>query len=216
MHLECHAALGWVIANIGSKDRRVRNYVVIGAVLPDIDALPYVIDPLYYGLYHHTFGHNVFLWALWSLWGVKKFRSWKAGLLGFIAFGSHLLTDAYLSKWFLYLFWPFSSKGYLPDSSLDLSSPVNTYLLYSTPLVLLVVALIWKRTPLEWISPKLDELFVSFFRKKNLACNVCDGGANISCEKCDKPVCPRHVQIVRPWRICCANCQRECRQAAAD
>ena len=111
MHLECHAALGWLIANAGGGDRRLRNYTVIGAVLPDIDAAPYVLGPYYYGLYHHTFGHNVFLWLLWALGGALACRSWKAGLLGLVAFGSHLLTDAYLSNWLLYLFWPFSRKG---------------------------------------------------------------------------------------------------------
>ena len=208
MHLECHAALGWVIANCGKVDRRVRNYVVVSAILPDIDAIPYVFGPVYYGLYHHTFGHNVFLWALCALWGAWRFRSWKAGALGFVAFGSHLLTDAYLSKWFLYLFWPVSHKGYMPEQSLDLSSPVNTYLLYSTPLVIAAVALIWKRTPLEWISPKLDALFISFFLAKKEHCSECGGGANMKCEECGRDVCPRHLQVSYPWRVQCVNCQR--------
>src|SRR5688572_26325285 len=101
MHLECHAVLGWAIANLGAggtgdQERRIRNYTVVSAILPDIDAAPYLFGAYYYGLYHHTFGHNVFLWALWSLWGVWRFKSWRAGLLGFVAFGSHLLTDAFM------------------------------------------------------------------------------------------------------------------------
>jgi hypothetical protein len=212
MHLECHAALGWIIANVGARagdDRRLRNYTVISAILPDIDALPYLFGPYYYGLYHHTFGHNIFLWLLWSAWGVKRFRSWCAGLLGFIAFGSHLLTDAFLSNWFLYLFWPFSRKDFLPAHSLELSSPVNTWLLYSTPLWLVIAALIWKRTPLEWISPKLDHLFISFFRRKNARCYVCERGANLECAACHRPICPRHLQVISKWEIRCPNCRKE-------
>jgi hypothetical protein len=208
MHLECHAALGWLIANAGTADRKIRNYTVISAILPDIDALPYLISPLYYGLYHHTFGHNVFLWLLWSAWGVKRFHSWRAGLLGFIAFGSHLLTDAYLSNWLLYLLWPFSKKGFLPANSLELGSPVNTWLLYSTPLWLLVAALIWKRTPLEWISPKLDHLFISFFRAKPAHCYLCERGANLQCETCLQPICPKHLHVRSKWKITCATCRR--------
>lgn len=208
MHLECHAVLGWLIANAGSNERQVRNYVVIGSILPDIDAIPYVFGAYYYGLYHHTFGHNVFLWLIWSIWGVRRFRSWKAGLLGFLAFGSHLLTDAFLSNWQLYLFWPVSRKGFLPANSLELSSPVNTYLLYSTPLWLIAAALIWKRTPLEWISPRLDHLFLSFFRGKRLKCSACGRNANLECEVCRKPICPRHLHVISRWQTRCPTCRQ--------
>ncbi len=223
MHLECHAALGWVIANIATsgaqaghsrsasadRDRRLRNYIVIAAILPDIDALPYLFGAYYYGLYHHTFGHNIFLWFALAAWGVKRFGSWKAGMFAFISFGSHLLTDAFLSNWFLYLFWPFSRKGFLPGNSLELGSPVNTWLLYSTPVWLPMVALIWKRTPLEWISPKLDHLFVSFFRRKDSECYVCARVANIECETCCRPICPRHLQVKRKWNISCPGCRSQ-------
>jgi len=143
VHLECHAVLGWIIGNAGANERQIRNYTVIGAVLPDIDAIPYVISPFYYGLYHHTFGHNIFLWLLWSVFGGTRFRSWKAGLLGFVAFGSHLLTDAFLStvekktknaRYFDYdLQLLFESARVLPKSDLP---------------------------KLEALAPKMDEKFV--------------------------------------------------------
>ena len=63
MHLEPHAALGWAIGNLGGADRQLRRYCVLGAILPDIDALSYIFGPQAYGRWHHTFGHNVFLWA---------------------------------------------------------------------------------------------------------------------------------------------------------
>jgi hypothetical protein len=213
MHLECHAVLGWAIANMGApkpEQRGIRNFTVVSAILPDIDAAAYLFGPFYYGLYHHTFGHNVFLWILWSLWGVKRYGSWRAGLLAFVAFGSHLLSDAYMSNWFLYLFWPVSQRGFLPAGSLDLSSPVNTGLLYATPLFLLVIALIWKRTPLEWIHPKLDGVFVSFFRRKFERCGEteCGGGANVRCDQCGKALCPRHLNLAKGWRVLCPPCKK--------
>lgn len=206
MHLECHATLGWVLGNLAGVDRKVRNYAVIGAILPDIDAIPYVFGPYYYGLLHHTFGHNVFLGIAFAAFGGWKFKSWRAATLGLVSFGSHLLTDAFLSNWHLYLFWPLSSKGYLPANSLELSSPVNTYLVYAIPLVLAVAGLVWKRTPLEWISPRLDELAVSFFRRKHAACATCTRPANLSCDQCHRPICPKHLQVGKHWRVLCPEC----------
>lgn len=207
MHLECHATLGWMLGNLAGVDRRVRNYATIGAILPDIDALPYVFGPYYYGLLHHTFGHNIFLCLAFGAFGWFKFRSWRAALLGLVSIGSHLLTDAYLSNWHLYLFWPVSAKGYLPAHSLELTSPVNTWLVYSIPLVLLVAALVWKRTPLEWISPRLDQLFIAFFRRKPLACATCSKPANLACDACGGPVCPSHLQVGKGWRVLCPRCK---------
>lgn len=207
MHLECHAMLGWVIGNLFSVDRKQRNYAVIGAVLPDIDAIPYVFGDYYYGLYHHTFGHNVFLWVAFSWFGLKYFRTWKAAWLGFAAFGSHIVTDAYMSAWYLYLFWPVSHQGFLPKHSLELRSPVNTWLLYTIPLQVAVAAWLWKRTPLEWISPKLDTLFLSFFQRKTDACSDCGHPANVACEQCGKAICPRHVNVRKGWRLICPSCR---------
>lgn len=209
MHIEAHAALGWVLGNAFGSDRKVRAYATIGAVLPDIDAIPYIFGPFYYGLLHHTFGHNIFLGVLFALYGRRRFKSWKVASLGAAVFTSHLITDAWLSNWPLYLFWPFSERGYLPANSLELSSPVNTWLVYSTPLILALVALIWKRTPLEWVHPRLDQLFISFFQKKLFACATCQHPANLHCDQCAQSICPRHSQFFKGWRILCPKCARE-------
>lgn len=206
MHLECHATLGWLLGNLWGGDRKIRNYAVLGSILPDVDALPYVFGPYYYGMLHHTFGHNLFLVIGFSLYGWIRFRRATVAVLGLVAIGSHLLTDAYLSNWPLYLFWPFSKRGYLPANSLDLSSPVNTYLVYAIPAVLLIAALIWKRTPLEWIHPELDKLVIGFFKRKNLNCCECHRGANAVCQTCGRAVCPRHLNVRKRWRIVCSDC----------
>jgi inner membrane protein len=209
MHLECHAVLGWILGNVSKGDRKLRNYATIGAILPDIDAIPYVFGPYYFGLFHHTFGHNLFLLMAFALYGRARFKTWRAAILGGAAVGSHFITDAYLSNWPLYLLWPFSEKGYLPATSLELASPVNTRLLYSIPLVLLACALIWKRTPFEWIHPALDDLVLGFFRKKNLACANCQRPANMTCDSCRKALCPRHINVRKGWRIACSDCRRD-------
>ena len=71
MHLEAHAGLGWAIGVLApGSDRRLRNWCVSAAVLPDVDALTYVLGDVAYGRWHHTFGHNVFLGALFALGSV--------------------------------------------------------------------------------------------------------------------------------------------------
>ena len=52
MHLEAHAALGWMIGNTMENSRRIRNWCVTAAILPDIDAIPYVFGPEAYGRWH--------------------------------------------------------------------------------------------------------------------------------------------------------------------
>ena len=211
MHLECHATLGWVLANVFAKNRPERNFVVLASVLPDIDALPYLFGPYYYGLYHHTFGHNIFLGIALALYGWRKYGP-QTGLAGAASFASHIVTDAYLSNWQLYLLWPISRRGYLPDHSLDLASPVNTWLLYSVPIFVILVAAIWKRTPLEWIHPRLDSLFLSFFRSKAGSCAVCHSGANQICDQCAKSICPKHLNVSMGWRIRCPECRSASRK----
>src|SRR6266850_2243705 len=197
MHLEPHAALGWAIGNLGRADRKLRNWCVLGAILPDIDAFPYVFGAQYYGRWHHTFGHNVFLWAAFMGWVTFKCRSVRALLLSFLAFGSHLLADAEFSGWDLYLFWPFSTRGYSFPGAVGLEAPINTHLVYYSFVVVGLLALIYKRTPLDIFSPRLDQLLISFFRRKDLICSFCQRPCNQRCAECKRPVCARHSAVTK-------------------
>src|SRR5690242_12731004 len=105
-------------------DRQLRKWCVAGAILPDIDAIPFVFGAQAYGRWHHTFGHNVWLGVLFVAWVTYKCRSRRALLLSFLSFGSHLLTDAQLSGWPLQLFWPLSGAGYLFPRAVGLNSPI--------------------------------------------------------------------------------------------
>ncbi|MDB6036473.1 MAG: hypothetical protein JWM99_314 [Verrucomicrobiales bacterium] len=58
MHLECHATLGWLLGNLWGGDRKIRNYAVLGSILPDVDALSYIFGPYYYGMVHCNRGAN--------------------------------------------------------------------------------------------------------------------------------------------------------------
>lgn len=206
MHFEPHAALGWLIGNLGGGDRRVRNYCTVGAVLPDIDAAAYLFGPQAYGEWHHTFGHNVFLWAAFTGWVGWRCGSWRAGWLAFLSFGSHLLTDAQFSGWKLYLFWPASRAGYVFPGAVGLEHPINYWLVYLSFVVAVLLAIACKRTPLDIFSPKLDRLVVSFFRRKDRSCATCGAACNQSCDGCAEPVCIRHGRVRKKLRLVCPAC----------
>ena len=208
MHLEPHATLGWAIANIGGADRQLRKWCVIGALLPDIDGLPLIISPQAYGHWHHTFGHNVFLWALFVAWVTWRCGSWRAFLLSFLAFGTHLLTDAQLSGWPLQLFWPVSHSGYLFRGAVGLSSPINTNLVYLSFVVVGLLAVVYKRTPIELFSARADRLLISLFQKKLLSCSICNRPSNQICSQCERPICVRHTSVQRHLMLLCPNCAR--------
>ena len=206
MHFEPHATLGWAIGNLGGGDRRLRNYCVLGSVLPDIDAAPYLFGPQAYGEWHHTFGHNVFLWAAFIGWVVWKCKSWRAAVLSCLSFGSHLLTDAQLSGWQLYLFWPASRDGYLFPNAVGLDAPINYWLVYLSPVVIVVLAILFKRTPIDIVSPKLDRLFTSFFQAKPLRCGSCGRKCNQLCDACGEAICVRHGTVKKGFRLLCPAC----------
>jgi len=206
VHCEPHATLGWAIGNLGGADRRLRNYCVLGAVLPDVDAATYLFGPQAYGDWHHTFGHNVFLWAAFVAWVGWRCKSRRAFVLSGLSFGSHLLTDAQLSGWALYLFWPFSHKGYIFPTAVGLDAPINYWLVYVTPLVIVCLALLFKRTPIDVILPRLDRMLIASFQRKTLSCAVCAKGCNHVCDVCSQPICISHATVKKGLRLICPSC----------
>ncbi|HTG43435.1 MAG TPA: metal-dependent hydrolase [Verrucomicrobiae bacterium] len=207
MHLEPHATLGWLLANVGGADRQLRKWCVVGAILPDIDAIAYLFGAHAYGRWHHTFGHNVFLWVAFVAWVTYRCKSKRAFILSFLAFGSHLLTDAQLSGWDQYFFWPFSRTGYLFPGAVGLEAPINTQLVYASFVVIALVAFFYQRTPLDLFSPRLDQLLISAFRAKDLTCGFCPRKCNQTCVSCQQPVCVRHGAVKKkPIRLLCPEC----------
>ena len=213
MHIEPHFMLGWAIGNVGGGDRQLRTYCAIGAILPDIDALPIVFGAEAYGRYHHTFGHNVFLWAAFVVWVTWHQQSPRAFWLSTAAFGSHLLADAWLSGWYLAPLWPASEWDFLMPGGASLEAPINLWLVYLSLAAIPALASIYKRTPLEIISPRMDQIMVSIFDRKHLDCGFCERKANQRCSICGKPVCLRHGRVGRTLRILCLECSSSSRSS---
>lgn len=206
MHFEPHATLGWTIGILGSSDLRVRRYVTLAAVLPDLDAVSYLGGPAAYGHWHHTFGHNLLLWGLCTAFVFFRLGSARAGFLVALSFGSHLLTDACLSGWPLYLFWPFSRSGFLFPGAVGLSHPINDYLVYGSFPVLAILTVLYKRSPIELISPAFDRLLMSAFTPRTLECSCCGRRTNQKCGSCEAPLCWTHSIVTRAFAVRCARC----------
>ena len=159
------------------------------------------------------FGAPVSLWGmLCVLAAAVHFRSrpWRerclAVLLVAVCFASHLLTDMKLSGWEVYLFWPFGERGYGFQPIFALGHPLNTWLVWLFMILPWVIA-IWKPvTPLEIISPRLDRIFLSAFRKKPWSCATCQKACNSVCDTCARPACSRHGRISWRFRITCPSC----------
>ena len=209
MHLEPHATLGWAIGNIGRANRGLRNWCVVGAILPDFDAVSYLFGAQSYGQWHHTFGHNIFLWVLFVGCVTFRYRSGRAAILSFLAFGSHLLSDAALSGWPLYLLWPISRQGFIFPHAVGLESPINTWLVYLSFVAVILLAIRYKRTPVDIFSPKLDQVLVMFFRSKTMACAFCDKKCNQRCIHCEQPICAKHSILTTGINFKCPNCQAQ-------
>lgn len=142
MYPDCHAMLGWTIGNFVPDDARLRRWATVAAVLPDVDGLPVIFGVRYYAQFHHTFGHNVFLWAAVSVLAGKVLRSWKAALVVFVCFGSHILTDAYFSGINQYLLWPVSSWPWSIASGYTLKDSINIWMFYVGLFMIFLIALI--------------------------------------------------------------------------
>jgi membrane-bound metal-dependent hydrolase YbcI (DUF457 family) len=200
--------LGWAIGNIVPGDSRLRRWATVAAVVPDVDGIPIVFGVRYYAEYHHTFGHNVFFLLGMSAVTAKVLRSWKAGLVVFACIASHLLTDAYFTGSGLYLFWPFSWQPYTFPGGYSLSDPINIQLFYVGLFLVLLVALIYRRTPIELFSPGLDRLLMSVFRPRTLDCQSCGKKANQTCARCGQALCWAHARVERGFQIVCSACKK--------
>lgn len=217
MHLEAHAGLGWLIGClVPGSDRRLRAWCVGAAVLPDVDAVTYLLGEQAYATWHHTFGHNLFLGVLLGLaaglHGARGRDARRGALVGACAaacFATHLLTDMRLSAYPVHLFWPTGwgdARGQEFTPNWGLGHPLNTALVYASAGVAALLAPWRGVTPLELLSPRLDRIVLAAFRRRPLRCAACARATNLPCDRCQAPVCLRHGRVDLRFRIACPAC----------
>lgn len=211
MNTEAHLAAGWVLAHLGGAEtRRFRAVVVVAALAPDLDVLAYAFGEHAYATYHHALGHNVFFSVLLSAASVTLFRAkpWKVLLFTQLAFYSHYFGDYFFTRFPLEYFWPVSNRGFVYSHRIGLDHPVNLFLGYGSFVLFAVYGILYQRTPMEFLSPQLDQRLVNLFRRKPLPCHVCSRGANERCSTCGQPVCIRHGKLTHGFRVVCSRCAR--------
>lgn len=213
MHFEAHAGVGWALGVLApGSDRKLRACCFTAAVIPDVDAAAIVGGLEAYHHYHHTFGHNVFFGLLVVGVGVwlHRGRSWRvrAGVAALLAacFASHLVSDAYFTRYPVFLGWPLDRTPFIFTNTIWLGSPINHALVYGSGVVAVLLA-IWKRvSPLELLSPRLDRIVIGAFEGKPLTCPHCQRPCNTRCGQCEQPVCLRDGRLHGWFRIACPGC----------
>jgi hypothetical protein len=215
MHMEAHAAVAWLLSTLSPQsDRRLRNCCVAAAVLPDIDAINYLWGHESYARWHHTYGHNIFyglLIVLFCVW-LHRHRSWSrrglVALLVALSFASHLVTDAYFTRYPVYYLWPLNRWEFLFDGGFRLSASINRYLVYGGAVMAIVVAVFKQVTPLDIFWPRLDRIVLNAFRRRDDSCSYCKEPCNNCCSHCEASVCLRDGRVNGRFYISCPACQQ--------
>lgn len=175
-----HLLLSWLIAQ-GGRDRRERGAITLAGLLPDADGLGLVAGLAsgsweraqeWYHTWHHQIAHPALAGAVLTLagWAWCR-RSWRVLALIPAAFALHLLGDVAGSRgpdghqWPIPLLAPFSDWGWTWDGQWELNAWPNTVITLLAELAMLGLA--WRRgfSPLELLSPRLDQRFIALLRR---------------------------------------------------
>ncbi len=163
MHIPTHILSGWVIGNCFPLRPRERLACMIAGTAHDLDGLGIVFGDDLYQRWHHVAFHGLSFCTLLAailsalfVNGVK--RRLLCGLL-FVAIGHvHLLMDYFGSGpgWPIVYWYPFSEVRYVNWNSWELSSWQNITAAGVMLALTALIAIRWKRTPLEALMPSLD------------------------------------------------------------
>jgi len=178
-----HFLVSWSVAEGAALGKRDRAIVTLAGVAPDLDGAGAVVEiltrnsdtpHLWFSSYHHVICHNLGFGVLTILaaFALAKKRA-AAALLACITFHLHLLGDIAGargpdgSQWPIPYFLPFSREpGLLWEGQWALNAWPN--ILLTVILLAAAFALARRRghSPLEMVSRRADEAFVSTLRNR--------------------------------------------------
>jgi len=178
-----HFLAGWLVANSANLDRRERAAVTLAGVIPDVDGLGLIAEivtrnsshPLnWWSDYHHVLGHNIGFCLLVTAMGfAMATRRWLTAVLVGLSFHLHLLGDLVGARgpdghqWPIPYLQPFSGAWQWTWS--------GQWALNGWPNFVITIAALsvtfywaWKRgySPLEMISSRVEQVFVTALRKR--------------------------------------------------
>jgi len=161
---------GWLAANCFDLTPRQRFFCMLAAAVPDLDGLGIVVGGDAYLKYHHVLGHNLLFAVIVSVllaWWSERQR-WKALAIYFGLFHLHLLLDLVGSGelWTIQYLWPFSAREFSTEYCWAFYSWQNLTA-GGLALALTIGVIFWKkRTPLEYVMPKLDRDLTAWFLRR--------------------------------------------------
>ena len=210
MNIEAHMAVGWAMANVLPHSSRLdRLAIMSAAMISDADGLSYLAGADAYANWHHTFGHTLFLAAPLAAAGILMTQSGRrlaVTLLILLGFASHLVGDYFLSGWELQLLWPADAWTVQFAPRIGLDHPINVWLSYAS-FIFMAATLWWaRRTPLEFVWPRLDQLLARVTARPSSQCHVCGRRTGIICDQCGRPTCLRDALVRRGLRLVCKSC----------
>jgi hypothetical protein len=168
MHIQTHVMSGWCIGNLFKLNRRERFFCMLAASLPDIDGLAILGGWGNYQDWHHVIAHNILFCVLATgvMTGFSKHRL-KAFFIYIGLFALHMILDMFGSGmgWYLYFYWPFSMEKFYTNYGWEFFSWQNQLAGFLFLLWTIAIIFCRKRTPLEYIMPRLNRRLVVFFLK---------------------------------------------------
>lgn len=154
-----HGQLGWLLANIAPLNRKERSAIFLAGLFPDLDGLGLLVSLPAYIAYHHVVLHNLMTGLIFALavFALTR-RRLVTSLLALLSFHIHLGADLLGSgpNWGIQYLRPFAAHEWLVAFQWNLASWQNFAVTLMALGLCFLVALKRGRTPLEFISPKLD------------------------------------------------------------
>jgi len=156
-----HVLAGWCAGNVLQLTAKERALCIAASVLPDLDGLSLLGGVDSYQAYHHVLCHNLTFGLAATLGVVCLCRcSLKASVMFLLLFHLHLLMDILGSGpgWGIAYFWAWSSRVFSSSHAWSFTGWQNqvTLLLFAGWTV--GIAVRCRRTPLEFVAPRLDAL----------------------------------------------------------
>lgn len=168
MYFPAHAGVGWLLAEAGRGDERFRRSVFLAAILPDLDAFTYLLGSPSSLNQHHVWTHNILFSLLVSVLAAVYCRRMPFRAIFFtqLAFYTHIVGDLVFTQWPVTLLYPFSMHWFSNRHAIPLWEPINTDLGWLGLIVIIVLSVIFRRTPIEVLSPDLDARFTARVSKE--------------------------------------------------
>ena len=174
MHVPTHILAGWCIGNCFPPTPRERVCCMAAASLMDLDGLSIVGGQSMYQTYHKLLGHNL----LFSIVVATTLTAFSRGasavriagvfILYLALAHSHLIMDYYGSgpNWPTYYLWPFDlSFKFRNQNAWEFTSWQNKTAAAILLMWTIGIAAFQRRTPVELLTPRLDQQFVTGLRK---------------------------------------------------